>query len=105
MIIESKPVTIAKAKKMLEGLNRELNQFQRRTLDYAILFSKIDPDDAERLAEQLTAQLGVSLSEAVQIVNSMPETLEELRVFIPRHKVIETAKLKDALALIDKYRK
>jgi hypothetical protein len=35
----------------------------------------------------------------------MPETIEELRIFIPRHKVIETSKLKTALTLMNKYRR
>ncbi len=103
-VIEERPMPITIAKRVLENLNRELNQFQRRTLEYATTFSKIEPDKAEELAEKLTKQLDINVGEAVQIVNAMPETSEELRVFIPRHKVIEASKLKAALTLMDECR-
>jgi DNA-directed RNA polymerase subunit F len=104
-IIEEKPIPIAAAKRILENLNRELNQFQRRTLEYGTTFSKIEPDKAAELVEKLTKELDITVRETVQIVNSMPETIEELRIFIPRHKVIETSKLKTALTLMNKYRR
>jgi len=104
-IVEERPITIPTAKKILEGLNRELNQFQRRTLEYTTAFMKIEPEKAEKLVEQLIKQLNIEAEEAVQIVNAMPASVEELRVFIPKHKVIETAKLKEALKLMDEYRK
>lgn len=104
-IVEEKPIPIAAAKRILENLNRELNQFQRRTLEYGTTFSKIEPDKAEELVDKLTKELDIDMKETVQIVNAMPETVEELRVFIPRHKVIETSKLKAALTLMNKYRR
>jgi DNA-directed RNA polymerase subunit F len=35
----------------------------------------------------------------------MPESVEELRVFFPRHRLIEPEKLQEMLKLLDEYRK
>lgn len=90
---------------MLEEVNRELNQFQRRTLDYATAFSKLDPKDADKLIDKLSKILDVGSKELIQIVNCMPETVEELRIFLPRHKLIETPKLQEALKVMKEYAK
>lgn len=87
-------------KETLENLGRELNQFQRKTLDYATSFSKINKKNAVKLREALESKIGLDGKEAVQIVNCMPESIEELRVFFPRHKVIETEKLQEILKLL-----
>ncbi|RLI06099.1 hypothetical protein DRO26_00220 [Candidatus Bathyarchaeota archaeon] len=102
--IENKPIPLPKVKEILENLGKELNQFQRKTLEYALTFSKLKGDKAEELCEKLTKNFGLSMSEAVQIVNCMPETAEELKVFFPRHKVIEPEKLREIIKLLDEYR-
>ena len=104
-VVEEKIIPTVAARKMLEAMNRELNQFQRRTLDYATAFSKIDPKDADKVINGLSKILDISPKELVQIVNCMPETVEELRVFLPRHKLIETPKLQEALKVLKEYSK
>lgn len=104
-VIEEKGIPVSVAKKMLQDIGRELNQFQRRTLDYATAFAKVSPKDSEELLEKLMTLLGVSHKEAVQVVNCMPETVEELRAFMPRHRLVEPGKLQDALKLMSNYRK
>jgi len=103
--VENKPVTIPEVKKILENLGRELNQFQRRTLDYAMVFSKLESDKATELRLKLVKDFGIDEKEAVQIVNCMPESIEELRIFLPKHRVIETEKLQKMVELINNYRK
>ena len=103
-IIESKPLTLPQVKTLLDGLDRELSQFQRKTLDYVTTFSKLSAEKAEKLVNELVKTYEIDTSEAVQIVNCMPETVEELRVFMPRHRVIDAEKLKQMLSLIDGYR-
>jgi len=39
-ILEERPIPTSLAKKLLEDMNRELNQFQQRTLEYSKSFSK-----------------------------------------------------------------
>ena len=104
-IIENKPLTLPEVKKTIEGLNRELNQFQRKTLDYTSTFSKTTATEAERLTSKLVKMLNIDKREAIQIVNCMPETIEELRVFLTRHRVIETEKLEEAVKLLNKSKK
>jgi len=105
-IIE-KNLTTPQVKKLLETLGEgNLDQLQRRTLDYASKFSKVDVEVAEKLVEKLIEKFGVQGEEAVQIVNCMPQSIEELKVFLAGgRKIIETSKLKSIVNLLDEYRK
>ncbi|OYT49684.1 RNA polymerase Rpb4 [Candidatus Bathyarchaeota archaeon ex4484_231] len=106
-ILKIQPVTIPQVKALLESLGEEnLDQFQRRSLDYAAKFSKIDAEKAEKLLAELKEMELLDEEEAVQIVNCMPKSIEELRVFLAGgRKIVETAKLESILSLLDKYRK
>src|SRR3989337_1083262 len=92
-ISESK-LTLPQVKKILFSVGEEnLDQFQRRTFDYASKFAKATPEDAEKLLEILVKEYGLEEAEAVQIINCMPETVDELRVFLAGgRKIIETSK-------------
>jgi len=102
-----KELTIHQVKKLLESMGEEnLDQFQRRTLDYVAKFSKADTEAAGKLVEKLVAEFGLEKDEAVQIVNCMPRTVEELRVFLAGgRKIIETSKLEAIVALLNEHRK
>jgi DNA-directed RNA polymerase subunit F len=90
-----KRLTLPQVKRVLEKIGEEnLDQFQRRTLDYVNKFSKIDAKTSEKLVKKLIKEFGLEEAEAVQVVNCMPETVDELRVFLASgRKIIETAKL------------
>jgi DNA-directed RNA polymerase subunit F len=105
--IKEKTLTLPQAKKLLESMDEEnLDQFQRRTLDYLSKFSKTDPEAAERLVEKLVAEFDLEEGEAVQIVNCMPKSVEELRVFLAGgRKIVETSKLEAIVDLLDENRK
>ncbi len=104
--VKEKSLTIPRVKRLLEGLGEEkLDQFQRRVLDYASKFSKVDADAAEMLIEKLVKEFGLEETEAVQIVNCMPGTVEELRVFLGGgRKIIETSKLEAMVKLLNEHR-
>jgi len=104
---KEKLVTVPEVKKLLESMKEEeLDQLQRRTLDYASKFSKTDVESSEILRKNLVEKFEVTEEEAVQIINSMPETIEELRVFLGGgRKIIETQKLEAMLELLAEYRK
>jgi len=106
-ILKVKPITVPEVKKVLESLGEEeLDQFQRRSLDYASKFSKLDAETAEKLVKELMEKFELETEEAVQIVNCMPKSIEELRVFLAGgRKIIETSKLEAILSLLDGYRK
>ena len=104
---KEKLLTLPQVKKLLESLGEEnLDQFQRRTLDYVSKFSKVDAETAEKLIGKLVEEFGLEEEEAVQIVNCMPQSIEELRVFLAGgRKIIETSKLEAIVKLLNKHRK
>ena len=99
-------LTLPQVKKVLESIGEEnLDQFQRRTLDYANKFSKADPEKAEQILNVLVHEYEIDEAEAVQIVNCMPETIDELRVFLAGgRKIIETQKLQSIVSLLNESR-
>lgn len=99
-------LTLPQVKKILDALGEEnLDQFQRRTLDYVNKFSKADGDVAEELLDKLVNEFSLDEAEAVQIVNCMPETLDELRVFLAGgRKIIEVSKLEAIVTLLNESR-
>lgn len=100
-------ITVPEVKRILESIGEEhLDQFQRRSLDYAAKFSKADSKIAGKIVKNLVEQFELEEGEAVQIVNCMPGSIEEIRVFLAGgHKIVETAKLEAVLVFLDKYRK
>ena len=105
--LKERPITVPQARETLETIGEErLDQFQRRSLDYAAKFSKVDPSIAETLVNKLVEQFELEKEEAVQIINCMPESIQELRVFLASgRRIMETSKLKRILAFLDEYRK
>jgi DNA-directed RNA polymerase subunit F len=101
-ITESK-LSLPQAKHELLAIGEEnLDQFQRRTLDYILKFSKIDEAAAAGLLERLVKEFGLEEAEAVQVVNCAPESIDELRVFLAGgKKIIETTKLEAIVALLN----
>jgi DNA-directed RNA polymerase subunit F len=99
-------LTIPQVKKVLETIGEEnLDQFQRRTLDYVSKFAKADPEKAEDLLQTLVKEYEIDEAEAVQIINCMPETVDELRVFLAGgRKIIETSKLSAIVSLLNESR-
>ena len=99
-------LTLPQVKKVLETIGEEnLDQFQRRTLDYVSKFSKAEPEKAEELLQKLTKDYELDEAEAVQIINCMPETVDELRVFLAGgKKIIEASKLKQIVELLNENR-
>jgi DNA-directed RNA polymerase subunit F len=102
---ESK-LSLPQVKRELLTIGEEnLDQFQRRTLDYVSKFSKVDEAAAPKLLEQLVKEFGLEEDEAVQVVNCAPESVDELRVFLAGgRKIIETAKLEAIVSLLNESR-
>ena len=99
-------LTLPQVKKVLESVGEEnLDQFQRRTLDYVNKFSKVEPEKAEELLQKLVKEYELDEAEAVQIINCMPETVDELRVFLAGgKKIIEAQKLSQIVELLNENR-
>jgi len=83
----------------------ELGEFQRRTLDYASKFSKIPPAKAEKLVKELSEKFQLDRKDAIQIVNTMPRYVEELRTILTiKGRIIGATQLEDILKLVNNYR-
>ena len=81
--LKERTITVPQVKEALEAVGEErLDQFQRRSLDYAAKFTKVDPNVAETLVKELIGQFELEEEEATQIVNCMPESIQEIRVFL-----------------------
>ncbi len=102
-----KKLTLPQVKKLMESVGEEnLDQLQRRTFDYVSKFSKIDAEAAEGVLQRLVTEFGLEEIEAIEIVNCMPKSIEELRVFLAGgRKIIETAKLDAIINLLNEHRK
>jgi DNA-directed RNA polymerase subunit F len=105
--IKERIITVPQVKEILESIGEEqLDQFQRRSLDYASKFSKLDPKTAEKLITGLVEKFKLEEEEVVQLVNCMPESVEEIRVFLAGgRRIVETSKLEEILAFLDEHRK
>jgi len=99
---EKKLLTIPEANQILQKIDVEkADQIQKRTLDYTTKFAKADSDDAKKLRKQLETDCGLSEEEAVELVNIMPKSLEELRTFTSGwRKLLSTETLEKILKIL-----
>jgi DNA-directed RNA polymerase subunit F len=100
-------LTLPNVKKTLDSIGEEnLDQLQRRTLDYVAKFAKVDADAADKIVVKLVSEFGLDEDEVVQVVNCMPRTVDELRVFLAGgRKIIDVSTLKAIIGLLDEHRK
>jgi DNA-directed RNA polymerase subunit F len=96
-------LSLPQVKRELLAIGEEnLDQYQRRTLDYVSKFTKINEAAAAELMDRLVNEFGLDEAEAVQVVNCAPESVDELRIFLAGgKKIIETAKLEAIVALLN----
>lgn len=104
--ITEKKLTLPQVKKTMESIGEEnLDQLQRRTFDYVSKFAKVDAETSEKLMQKLVTDFGLEEVEAIEIINCMPKSIEELRVFLAGgRKIIETSKLEAIIKLLDEHR-
>ena len=104
-LTDSKPIATAEARRILEKASEEeLGEFQRRTRDYAVKFSKIQASKAEKLIRDLAAKHQLERKDAIQIVNCMPKSIEEIRtVLVIKGRVFTTEQLERILKTISAY--
>lgn len=94
-VIKREIVTLSEVKKILETIPMdEMDQIQRWTFDYTKKFSKVDYEPAKEMVDRLVAEGDLTNEEAVELVNVMPRSIEELRAFtFGWKKLIVTEKL------------
>jgi len=81
-IISRKPITLPEVKEILSTLDHnEMDQIQRWTYNYASKFSKLPVERARELKDRLVRECSLTEEEAVEVINVMPSSIEELRAF------------------------
>lgn len=108
-IISSTPVSIPEVKELLSNKKQELTPLQMRVYNYVTAFSKISPEAAKKIINELIEKHGLQRDEACQIVNICPTTIEELRTILSGYKrlvstiLFSDEKLNEILQLIKQY--
>lgn len=99
---EKKILTLSEAHQILEKIDVEkADQIQKRTLDYTSKFAKTSLESAKKMRKQLEDDCGLSPEEAVEVVNIMPKSIEELRTFTAGwRKLLPTETLEKILRIL-----
>jgi DNA-directed RNA polymerase subunit F len=95
-------ITIPEAREILSKIDPEhTDQIQKRTMDYLLKFSKTEPEKAKKMRKQLIEECSLTVEEATELVNIMPKSQEELRVFTAGwRKLIPTATVEKILKIL-----
>ena len=101
-ILDQKDISTAEAKRILEKFNQDdLGEFQRRTLAYATKFSKTTPAKAEKALKELVEKYKLDPTQAIEVVNCIPDSREELRTMLAtKGKVVASEQLEEILKLL-----
>ena len=102
MNIDKKTISLSEAQKLLEKVKEDdLDQIQKRTLDYLKLFSKTEIEYSEKIKQQLIKECDLNDDEAIELINISPKTLEELRTFTSGwKKLVSTEILEKILSIL-----
>jgi DNA-directed RNA polymerase subunit F len=95
-------ITIPESREILSKIDPEhTDQIQKRTMDYLLKFSKTEPEKAKKMRKQLIEECSLTVEEATELVNIMPKSQEELRVFTAGwRKLIPTATVEKILKIL-----
>lgn len=105
-ILKLKEVTLPTVKELLEERQQRapLEPYQSSALHHASRFAKLPQDKAESLVKELVESFKMSRATAIQIANTMPSSIPELRTILAREtKVFLTEDLEKMLNIIASY--
>ena len=81
-IKSKRTVSVAEVREILASLDPEkIDQLQKRTQDYAEKFTKSDSKDAQSAINKLVKECKLTEEEAAELINILPKTAAEIRVF------------------------
>ncbi len=100
----SRPVPVCVVKEALKGRSEEseLNYEQNATYEYVKKFSKISKGKGEKLLGEIEKVVNDPVL-AVKIIDVMPESIERLRLLIPKGSKIEEQQLQEIVKITKKY--
>lgn len=101
-ITKKELITLPEVRKILEQVKQDdMDQIQRWTYDYVTKFAKTGAEAAHEMVRLLIEQCELKEEEAVEVVNVLPSSLEELRAFtFGWKKLILTETLQKMLNII-----
>jgi len=101
-VIEEKLLAIPEARKILEDKSKkfELSNIEQVTLTYLRQFSKIESEKAKDIVKRLVEELDISIESAVQLVNIMPKSVEEIRTILIRERFLTAEELRKILQIL-----
>jgi DNA-directed RNA polymerase subunit F len=105
-VIETKPVSMTEAKEVLSSheKRKELSYEQKLALEHLNKFTKLKPEEAKKLSEELSSVLRMSQETLVQILNFLPKTPDELRMIFSREKFsLKEDEINKILEIVKKY--
>jgi len=103
---ETKPVSMIEAKEVLSSREKrkELSYEQKLALEHLNKFTKLKPEEAKKLSEELSSVLRMSQETLVQILNFLPKNPDELRMIFSREKFsLKEDEINKILEIIKKY--
>lgn len=75
-------ITISEVRDILDNVDPEkIDQLQKRTKDYVEKFAKLETKAAQEAVKRLVKECNLTTEEATELVNILPKTNAELRVF------------------------
>ena len=89
-IIDSKPVTVADAKELLEERKKtteEMGYEQAQALEHAEKFAQRKPSEAAKLVKELAGDKKLDTESAVKIVDISPKHPETLKAILAKNKI------------------
>ena len=97
-------ISLPEVKEILGKVDAEsLDQIQRWTYDYVSKVTKIDSKSAQKMKQELVKDCGLTVEEAVEVINIRPASLPELRSFtFGWKKLILAETLEKILQIINK---
>lgn len=101
-IMNKEVITLPEVKALLQAVKpEEMDQIQRWTYDYVVKFSKSGDNQSTRMKKELIDRCDLKEEEAAEVVNILPQSLEELRAFtFGWKKLILTENLEKILNII-----
>jgi DNA-directed RNA polymerase subunit F len=104
--IDEEEVTLAQVKKLLtqRGKEGELSFQQSITLEHASAFARMAPAVSAKVVDKIVNSYDLTRSQAVQIVNIAPTTIEELKSTLSSRTSLTDEQLLEIVDLIIKNR-
>lgn len=85
-IISKTEIPMSMAAKLIQERAEQPNVLQSRVISYVTKYSKLSPEQANLLVEKLMADVGLTREEAVQVADTCPRNVEELRAILSGYK-------------------